>query len=81
MDQVVNTKPSVVYYGLIEAMEAEVSAFPMPKDWLTKYRFRYCVMAYGHVQFDTEYFTSMRDARGNAKAIALHHGIKAVQIF
>lgn len=79
------TKPVTVdsvAFGKYDDMVAEVGAL----DYLNYLRgigekfdtrhYRYAVMPIGDAQFSTEFYSSLKDARGAAQEQARHYGVK-----
>jgi hypothetical protein len=68
--------PTTIYWGLTEAMVAEVGAWDYPADMAGKY----AVMGDGEAQFDTIPCHTQAEARNEAKAWAKATGAKLVRI-
>ena len=62
-----------IYYGKRDAMIAEVSTQPF-------YEGRYLVQIIGDGQWDAEGFTSIREARKQAKYLAKTYGVRTSHV-
>ena len=71
-----NVLPTTIYWGLTEAMVAEVGAF----DYSDAIQGKYSVMGDGDAQFDTIPCRTQVEARNEAKAWAKATGAKLVRI-
>ena len=66
-----------VWYGPVEALVSEIAALrPNPVAYGPRYkRYKYAVKIVGDAETDTSFFTSRREARAEARALAAVYGV------
>lgn len=63
-----------VWYGPVEALVSEIAALrPSPVAYGPRYK--YAVKILGDAETDTSFFTSRREARAEARALAAVYGV------
>ena len=69
-----------VAFGDTASMVAEYGACEMPKEWLKKWGYRYCVLIIGDENYDTEFCETFAEAKANARWTADQFGVKTTRV-
>lgn len=70
--------PETIYFGKVEDMIAEVGALDMGTEFFKRGNIRYAVMPMGDAQFDTEFCSTLADAKAVAREYANYYRIAKI---